>query len=774
MTAPSRPPGVPASARFEPENEENYRWEEGARNERGERHGPNRSWADAGYLHGECIYVDGKVEGPNRVFHPDGRLASVGEWKGGQMYDVTFYRARGASPEPWPPEAGPGVASVRYCSRDAVSNFATRYFDQDGIEVCENGDPIPPRPEGVDADAGFFPSRGRWIVGNVKRGANQRVGTCKQWTKDGTLLEHEELDEQGRMVSARRYHESGALKRQQEYVGGELRLDARFHEDGTPRDREEFDDRGRTTYAADWRENGELQKEMRAEWEGDLLLSFSERDEDGLLCQAERAGDALACRLYDEGALAAEGLVAEGRRVGRWRTFDPPGGAVRTEADLTPHEVETDFAGSANWKDLYRAARDAFARHLAPTVKAPELDGVDDIAWDEVGGCYGTADEFPLLLRAVAVPDPFVRVFGLREIWRQIEHQGSVYPATAAVVPFLIRLLGNENVAREDVLRVLHDVGTAASMYRKQAEESLERARAKATAGEETTPETADSEDPEDVDDNDEEAEWRDALLGTLDAIGAGLPALFALAEKGSADQRQYIVGLAGVARGGPDVREHLLAWTRSPDASLRAMASHAGVQNGSLTADDGTALLGDPAPVVRAVTAFALARRFGPGSPPVVVDRLAELVERWEDVNPEFRALPIVQEHLLSHVALALGVIRSPAAFALAPALCRTIDSLDGMSASSCGHGLLALAFGRCQRPFMPGFLDVLEALSRSTAFYTFNVDASQSLAKFGIGTGMAPDQLVALVARLRAEPDPEATLHAIMHRIDERGGEA
>ena len=138
MTEPSRPSGVPSAARYEP----NFRWVEGGFDEAGEKHGPYKSWADAGYLHNECTYLHGKVHGPNRVYQPDGSRASVGEWKDGVCYESTYFRPNGTSPEPFPTDVGENVVAVRFCTRDGRANYTTRYFDADEREVCDEGSAV--------------------------------------------------------------------------------------------------------------------------------------------------------------------------------------------------------------------------------------------------------------------------------------------------------------------------------------------------------------------------------------------------------------------------------------------------------------------------------------------------------------------------------------------------------------------------------------------------------------------------------------------------------
>lgn len=68
------------------------------------------------------------------------------------------------------------------------------------------------------------------------------------------------------------------------------------------------------------------------------------------------------------------------------------------------------------------------------------LDGIDDIDWSALTHAYGPADDIPALLRAAGSGDAGERETALDELVSSLCHQGSIYPATAAAVPFLARL----------------------------------------------------------------------------------------------------------------------------------------------------------------------------------------------------------------------------------------------------------------------------------------------------------------------------------------------
>lgn len=767
MTA--RPSGVPASARYAADAEPNFRWVEGGLDSGGAKHGPYKSWADAGYLHSECTYEHGKIVGPNRVFHPDGMLASVGDWKDGVCMDATYFRPKGESPEAFPGGVGPNVVAVRFCTRDGQSNFMTRHFDAEEREVCDNGDPMPPRPEGVHADASFYPSRQQWIRGSIKRGgSNATVGTWERWQPDGTRIERTEFDADGKRQEFHAWYPDGKVKEVKLEPGGVLRKRQTFHENGAAWRVAENDERGRKTFVSRHRDDGELLDEVRVVWDGDRVVSYEEIEDGKRECSAAREGAGLVCTLFDANVAVARGPIADGRITGVWSTLNPDG-TVRHTYDLSPFALETAFETEAKIRGLYWSMCEGIARAAAPAeYPAAIATAASAIAWKEVQTCYGKAKDFPFYLRALVAPDPLAREYGSGSIASQIVHQGSVYEATAKVTPLLLALLADPAASRPSLLSLLHSAAAAAAAYVGEAEASLaEEAKAGAKSEDE-----ASSEDGEDGEDGED---WRKAILGTVDAVGEGVPALLAMLETATPNESRLVVGLLGSARGGPAVRERLVTLARTAkDPALRAVTLHALAKARTVKLEELAPSLDDDDVLPRSVASFSLARHFGPESPPATVTRLREAFDARAELDPRFRRLPFADESVLSHVAMSLGVIRSPEAFALVPHLLAELEGLDGVSATSFGNGLLGLAFGRCEKPFMPGFLDVLDHLAKSERFYAFNVNAAEELRRFGIETGADPEALTKLVTELRAAPDPEDALYRHMHgEEDDEDGE-
>jgi hypothetical protein len=69
------------------------------------------------------------------------------------------------------------------------------------------------------------------------------------------------------------------------------------------------------------------------------------------------------------------------------------------------------------------------------------LEHLDTVDWESLSHAYGATTDVPTYLRALLSPDSAQRERAHRHLSGCICHQGTVYPATAAAVPFLYELL---------------------------------------------------------------------------------------------------------------------------------------------------------------------------------------------------------------------------------------------------------------------------------------------------------------------------------------------
>lgn len=750
-----RPAGAPESAHYVAANGEGYRWVDGAVDASGKHQGPARIYADAGYLHGETAYVDDVPDGAFRVYHPDGALASIGHWREGRLFDAVHYRGPADSPERFP-QLPPRIAAVRYCSSDGIANQRIAYFDADGVELTDAGEPVPARPASVDPAASWSKRQDRWIAGAVLRGTGKPTGALKHWTGDGVLVRHDEYDAAGAPVLRQAFFHDGSLEAREVFVDGARHERDRWRAPGVWRSRERCDAQGRDLYKADYLKDGSLDEEADWTYDGDQLVSHAQRDKGTIpLFEVQRDGALLQCKLYDDGALLASGAVVarpdedepgevEQFLTGPWQVFAEDG-APRLTVDVTAVSA---YVKEVARRPVYFALQRALYEVLEPGLPAVSaLAGVDQVAWATLDTSVGKATEFPRWLRALASEEPIVRDFAIASLGNHIEHQGSVYPATAAVAPFLIALLDHPTVDALAIARQLLDVAQAASEAREEAEASWAA---------EPAPQADD---------------WRLAILGTLDALGAQWDRLAIQLASGAPALKAVILALAGHARGRDVSKEILALARRAPDPVLRAIAVDAlCAPDKPTTIADVAPCLDDADPVVRVAAAVAIAARFTSAAPPRTDAVLVEAVADLPEIGPRYRALPFVVAHAAAYLALAAGHRRTPQSFALAAPLLAQLPEVDALSATELGRGLLALAIGPGTQAPMPGFVDVLDALARSERFFAFNVNAAEVLRSFALPTTAAA--LAAWAEQIRGAPLPAEALRALRSAPSGGGG--
>ncbi|MET9812304.1 HEAT repeat domain-containing protein [Streptomyces sp. NPDC006355] len=86
--------------------------------------------------------------------------------------------------------------------------------------------------------------------------------------------------------------------------------------------------------------------------------------------------------------------------------------------------------------------------------------GIDEVDWASLRHAHGSAEDVPRLLRGLASPDPAERASALDGMYGAVHHQGDVYDATLACVPFLLALAVREEVRdRAEVVELLVSIG---------------------------------------------------------------------------------------------------------------------------------------------------------------------------------------------------------------------------------------------------------------------------------------------------------------------------
>lgn len=101
------------------------------------------------------------------------------------------------------------------------------------------------------------------------------------------------------------------------------------------------------------------------------------------------------------------------------------------------------------------------------------LGGMDSIDWSSLTHAYGNASDVPGQLRALAANAGSAQDEAIAALFGNVWHQGSVYEASAHVVPFLVELAATTSVEKRAVILVLiANIATGSSF--RAAHESLD------------------------------------------------------------------------------------------------------------------------------------------------------------------------------------------------------------------------------------------------------------------------------------------------------------
>ncbi|MFD9476261.1 hypothetical protein [Streptomyces nojiriensis] len=80
---------------------------------------------------------------------------------------------------------------------------------------------------------------------------------------------------------------------------------------------------------------------------------------------------------------------------------------------------------------------------------------LEDVQWHTLTHAYGSAEDVPELIRALYQGDEETADEAIHELYGNIHHQGTVYPASAPAVPFLAHAVQHAPGKREDLLMLL-------------------------------------------------------------------------------------------------------------------------------------------------------------------------------------------------------------------------------------------------------------------------------------------------------------------------------
>ena len=341
------------------------------------------------------------------------------------------------------------------------------------------------------------------------------------------------------------------------------------------------------------------------------------------------------------------------------------------------------------------------------------LDGIDKVNWSQLTHAYGSAEDVPELIRALADPDKEVRESALWNLYGNIFHQGTRYSATPHAVPFLYELLADARTPdRQEIVGLLvnlalgyEDAYLPDGLRVESFRDELQRFDAELSA--------------------EQRAECEEFGFGPLvdlrchDAVDQGVGALLPLLE--GEDRR---LGRAVV---------HALAWfpghaERSVPAIQRFLAgasedldvASALLALGLLARSCGAAVdrrslrgfLQVDSFLVRVAAAIALATETLDDE---VTEVLVGAIQCTEELDGQGEGIRFNEGNLAGYESLVLASGGGAARQRIVAALCEALASVNAYQSLDVTRSLLHLVVGRRQQPISDTPATSLEPLERT-----------------------------------------------------------
>jgi hypothetical protein len=295
----------------------------------------------------------------------------------------------------------------------------------------------------------------------------------------------------------------------------------------------------------------------------------------------------------------------------------------------------------------------------------PELEGLEATDWQGLQHCYGPADDVPGLLRQLLAGSEAEREEALSQLWNSLCHQGTVYEATAHVVPFLHRLLASSGppgpVPLLSLLAAIAEGGSYLEAHALPEEgQPIDWRQVLAQQGRDFDQEL------------ERERAWVEAAR---EAIGQGLPLyLDLLAEPDREIQQLALTVLARLPERAAEIvprLQALLAATGEPGLRGEVVGALHRLMDAGPAAQQFFAklLAGETAMRVAFLAAAALVERAGPATPEEAAAKLLESLQEMGqvgrdafDFEDEGTAWQWEDQELALRAAVRLGPGRSEA----------------------------------------------------------------------------------------------------------------
>lgn len=202
-----RPASVPETAYFNPRQ---GTWIDGPLDPQGRHHGRVEVYTRAGWRCSELHYLDGRLHGPFRRFHPDGTAARSGTFVQGELDGrVIAYAGGPDSPERLRACCVPPAARKLVAHYERGRCQAEIFYDELDRRLLDDGSLYPEHPPSVPRSARYLQPHRSWEEGRYD--GKGRQGRFRHWSLDGHLTEVTDYADDARHGLWERYDEDGLV-----------------------------------------------------------------------------------------------------------------------------------------------------------------------------------------------------------------------------------------------------------------------------------------------------------------------------------------------------------------------------------------------------------------------------------------------------------------------------------------------------------------------------------------------------------------------------------
>ena len=80
------------------------------------------------------------------------------------------------------------------------------------------------------------------------------------------------------------------------------------------------------------------------------------------------------------------------------------------------------------------------------------FEGLEEVRWSELFHAHGEASDIPGLLDRICSAETTTRGEACAELFETVWHQGTIYPASSAILPFLFQIIDQKHLFASDVI----------------------------------------------------------------------------------------------------------------------------------------------------------------------------------------------------------------------------------------------------------------------------------------------------------------------------------